>query len=528
MKEEDYIDREIDQRIQDWANGNERALIILGARQVGKTESIRHFLGNHYGIEKWDHDPLPLVDLSPANSAGKEALRQLRTDPGLSLVETVMARENILFEVPEGGILCIDEIQALSDSPKQEASGFVEERIRALLDDPHGYRIIFSGSLLGAKLLEIDRIDQRIPGMHVIRMYPMNLREFTLAIDGGDSHIKELRQCLFQGKELSKPLHIHFLENFARYSYVGGMPVAVSAFLNAKNQQPVAAAYDSVFSLSDLYQDDVVKYFNEQYGVAINPDIFDLLIKGLSENDKKAFMEKNFSLERRKIFEYLIDSDIALLVEHIEEQKKEAPLEDQVSPKAYFLDVGFLRAYIQKRSKLPSSNSATRYYNRKTPDEQLCGFLDWIGGDRRAKPFNNGNFFEQVVAQNLKARGYSFGYSYQPGRPEAGQCERELEFVLAPDNAAIEVKSGDFRDRVSSEEYAKEGKHLYFLTVMPHVMESHDRFYLLPVYAFSFLDPDELSQVIFRKRGSGESDPLAYGRLPQTAGFFPLSDASDN
>ena len=65
MVREEYIKRNIDKTIIDWFKGTNKALMILGARQIGKTESVKHFLKSQFKIEEDERLPILNIETTP-------------------------------------------------------------------------------------------------------------------------------------------------------------------------------------------------------------------------------------------------------------------------------------------------------------------------------------------------------------------------------------------------------------------------------------------------------------------------------
>ncbi len=509
----DYIKRDVDKIIDKWFAGQEKSLMILGARQVGKTFSIRHFIRKQYGLS--NEEPIPEINLATMDRA-RELLIGGEGVEGISFMQYVFTELQINVDLNITKIVFVDEIQALSNDKKITSSGIIKS-ILSRLTKEDGIRFIFSGSLLGSKISNLETLTIDLSGgIQQVRMYPITLAEFIESIDGNQSYIDEAITSFRNNKEISKDVHIHLLKKFAEYSFVGGMPKAVAAYIDNKKYK-VSDSQESIASLTADYNSDIAKYFREEHGIEIVQDIFNYLLFGLKNNDKQLLMKKIRKEAKSAFYDYLIDSDVGLLVSHISELNK--PLNEQEMPKTYFNDIGFLRCIVKEHidavddPKNPPKHLIP-FYDVRNIDLQKDGFVRWIDGDPSNKPNNNGAFFEQIVAQSIKAYGYQYAYNYRKNP------EQENEFILIKDETAIEVKSGGFSDFASSRTYAESGKKVIFATMLPYFGEYVKRFYLLPVYLLCLLKQEDLLEHKFVKLNTEIKTLFECGLLPDYPGFF--------
>jgi hypothetical protein len=155
------------------------------------------------------------------------------------------------------------------------------------------------------------------------------------------------------------------------------------------------------------------------------------------------------------------------------------------------------------------------YFDVRNLDDVKNDFLNLVDNNGGAKMNGVGHIFEQIIAQDMKSNSYSFAYSYKK-KP----VESELEFILIDDYSAIEVKSGGFEDYPSSLEYAKTGKKVFFLTMLPYLGEYKTNFILLPIYSLCFLTQVELLAISFKDVGNQATKVLESRKLPNTKGFY--------
>lgn len=508
-----YIKRDVDEIIESWDKGNVKSLMILGARQVGKTSSIRHFIRKKYGLN--EETSIPEINIATMDGA-KELLLSNNGIEGMSFMQYVFVSLGINVDLNKTNIVFIDEIQALSNDKKIKSSGTIKS-ILSMITKEDGLRFIFSGSLLGAKISNLESLAKDVPGgMEQHRMYPLSFDEFVESIDGDTKYIEDARKSFERNENIKKDTHIHLLKKFSEYSFVGGMPKAVVAYIEDKKYN-VNDSLSAILSLTSDYNVDVAKYFRDEYGVEIGEDVFNCLLFGLKQNNKKILMKKLKSEPMKKFYEYVVDSDVGLLIPHIDEINM--PLSKQESPKTYFNDIGFMRCLLKEHidgveDKKNPPKYLKSYFDVRDLEIQKKGFIDWIDGNATNKPKDNGAFFEQVVAQCIKAKSYQYAYNYR------ANPEQENEFILLPDLTAIEIKSGGFADRTSSIEYAKSGKRVLFVTMLPYIGEYTERFILLPIYLLCFLKQDEILKHSFVEASKDAKEVVYCGLLPDNPGFY--------
>lgn len=499
MFTEDYISRDIDLIIEKWDESKQKALMVLGARQIGKTHSIEHFLAKKQNVEV---NKIQKLDLSE-DSEGitiDYILNKKRT-PNLSIVEGIFANVNKQIDNEECDIVFIDEIQFLSNKNKKVSNKKIRDAIRYILEDDK-YRVIFSGSLLGSKIIDIDTINLEIKEIQIVRMYPISFIEFVDIFE----NVKNISKQAF--KEINKGqvdinFHIKMLTYFAQYSFVGGMPDSVFAFIKTKKAEN---AYAAIKDLSNLYYSDVEKYCETNKVPFQKEDLFRVMYEGLRQQNKESYISKNFKEdERQQFYSYVLDSDVGLLVPHISDIGTKN--EKTKRPKCYFNDVGFLRHVIREQSLEPE---------KRDNDILLNGYVEYFNGNQKSdRPSNDGYVFEQIIAQDFKARALNVGYYYWKEKKH----ERENEFMFPEDNITIEVKSGGFNDYKSAKESSKENK-VIFSTMMPYIQKVSDTFLLVPVYYLCLFSPTEIVGFSFVSANKKIIDYLEkVGRLSQEKGF---------
>ena len=199
--------RKIYKKLMEWKNNNiNKPLMLLGARQCGKTYILDEFCKNEF--ENYIY----------LNLFKREDIVEMYEMRGNS-DEKFLALELMLRK--SGTILFIDEIQE-SETLVSDLKYFCEEH--------SDLRIVCAGSLLGVKL---KRFKKSFPvgKVTLIDMYPMDFEEFLIAI-GKERYINLIEKCYINNETMLESIHKVLLEFYRLYLIIGGMPEAVLNFVN--------------------------------------------------------------------------------------------------------------------------------------------------------------------------------------------------------------------------------------------------------------------------------------------------------
>ena len=237
--------------------GAQRALLVTGARQIGKTYSIRRFLGKKAESSAeinflLNRDAAAIF--TEANNA-EEVLFRLSTIAGTRLI-------------PGKTIIFLDEIQ---ESPEALTM------IKALVDEG-SYRYILSGSLLGVTVRS---------NVDLVHMYPLSFFEFCQANNLGSDILDHLRTRLAAETNVDTYIHRRLMELYHTYLVVGGMPQAVASYVEDNN---LAYVRDAQAAVIQWYRADIA---NVEALKAL-----DLIPSELS-NPNKRFVLKNLNEKAR-------------------------------------------------------------------------------------------------------------------------------------------------------------------------------------------------------------------------------------
>lgn len=382
------LNRKIMNDIQKWYFDMDTALLIDGARQIGKTTVIENFLKKN----QLDYLEINLLE----NEAAREAFNTSKDSEQLLIRLTTLSRKPL---IPQKTIIFIDEIQEASDAITP---------IKFLVQDKR-FRFIFSGSLLGVKMQNIASVP--VGFLKILQMYPMDFEEFCQSMSVSDMTLKMIKECYDSGTPVDEIVHNQMMTLFNLYLVVGGMPKAVSRFVETKD---ISIVNDVLNDINTGYLLDISKY--EKKNQLLIQDIYELIPSELNSQNKR-FILKDLN-ENARFYKYetsfvwLKNSAVGLFVHNVDNPKY--PLlasKERTLFKLFLCDVGLLS------SKLYNENQ-----------------IQILNGNSN---LNNGAIYEAVVAQELKAHGFELYYNSDKKRGE-------IDFLIEKNNEVIpiEVKSG--------------------------------------------------------------------------------------
>lgn len=381
------LKRKIDSYIRNYYATTHNALLITGARQIGKTFSIREF-----GKSFKSFIEINFVDNPEVADAFKGAKSSTDILLRLSAITTIplIKGETLIF---------FDEVQKCPD---------IVTAIKFLVDEG-SYRYILSGSLLGVELKDLR--SEPVGYMGIKDMYPLDFEEFISCVGINERIITSLRNAWINRTPVDEFIHTKIMELFRLYLVVGGMPAAVSKYIESNNLQEVMTLQQDIVR---LYKRDIAQYDpdNKLY----IEEIFNLIPPELNAKNKRFILKRlneNAKFDRyQNSFLWLKNAGVALSVYNVEEPKMPLLLARSRNLfKLFQNDVGLLAAQYAEGIQLRI-----------------------IKGD---KDINFGSIYENAVAQELVAHGLDPYYYNNKKRGEL-DFVIELEGKILP----IEVKSG--------------------------------------------------------------------------------------
>ena len=383
------LERKISRYIEHFYEVNKGALLLSGARQVGKTYSVRRFAEKKFKsfIEINFVDNPDAVGIFSNAKNSSDILLRLSAFVNQPLIKG----ETLIF---------FDEVQLCPE---------IVTAIKFLVDDGR-YRYIMSGSLLGVELNNLRSVP--VGYMEVKEMYPLDLEEFMWAVGVNEDVIASLKKSWEEKKHVDDFVHKKMMDVFRLYLIVGGMPAAVMSYKENNNLQDVMASQREIIS---LYKKDISQY-DEKRSLKIK-EVFNLIPSELNSKSKRFFIKDINTKARAEMYEneflWLKNAGVAIPVFNVDEPK--LPL------------------------KLASSRNLFKLFSNDV-GLLACQYSDGIqlkiltGDDA----INHGSVYENVVAQELLAHGFDELYYYNSKKMG------ELDFILEYDGKVfpVEVKSG--------------------------------------------------------------------------------------
>ncbi len=440
------LKRKIDAYIADYYASSANALLITGARQVGKTFSIRQFGKNFKSFVEVNFIDNPdAVSLFAGAKNAQDILLRL----------SVITSEPL---IPGDTLIFFDEVQKCPD---------IVTAIKFLVDEG-SYRYILSGSLLGVELRDLR--SEPVGYMGVKDMYPLDFEEFARCVGVDEKVIDALREAWVNKLEVDDLVHKKMMELFRLYLVVGGMPAAVSEYISTNNLQRVMAIQQEILL---MYRRDIAQYDtgNKLY----IEEIFDLIPPELNAKNKRFILKQigkhaKFA-HHENSFLWLKRAGVALTVYNVEEPKSPLLLASTRNLFKLFLnDVGLLAAQYAEGIQLRI-----------------------IRGD---KDINYGAIYENAVAQELVAHGVT---PYYYNNKQRG----EVDFVVEIGGKVlpIEVKSGkdyEVHRALSNIMECEQYELTNALVLSNKNMQESGKIVYAPIYMVMFVERDSPSPVYYK------------------------------
>lgn len=375
--------------IEEWLKRSDKALLVTGARQIGKTWLIREEIAKS-GYRKFEVnfiDQPDLVDYLNVKMSANEFLVKLK----MIMPEDCKPQETVVF---------FDEIQKCPE---------IVTKIKFLVEEG-SFKYVMSGSLLGVELKGITSVP--VGYLTVLRMYPMDFEEFMIANNVSKTTLEMLKAKFETCQPVDEFIHQKLLSLFFIYLIVGGMPDAVKIYIATKDIREVDKVQRDIVA---LYKEDFSQYESEDKKLKLI-SIYDIIPAELNKQNKKfvfTMLNKELKFDRyENSFLWLKDAGVALPVYNVEAPV--IPLKASKSSNVFRLfsnDTGLLTSAYPAETKLELINKNSEV--------------------------NNGAHFENAVAQQLTANGLE---PYFCKKKNIGELDVlvEMDGKVVP----IEVKSG--------------------------------------------------------------------------------------
>ena len=390
----DRLKRKIDYYLISWKNNpNKKPLIVKGARQIGKTESIRNFAKNNYKSSVEINFALQkqykniFDDGFEVNSIIKNISL---IDPNLEFID---GKTLIFFDELQDCINCATSLKSFNEDGR--------------------YDVICSGSLMGINYNEIE--SNSVGNKEDYEMYSMDFEEFLWAKGYKEEQIEEL----YNNMKILKPfsdieLKVMF-DNFREYMIIGGMPAIVNLFVNNDNYSGTLKMQKQI--LQD-YEEDITKYAGGlDHAKILN--VYRKIPVFLGNENKKFQISKIENGARKREYVGTVDwlNDAGIINVCYCMEQPELPLGGNYNPdnyRIYFRDTGLLIGSLDEEAQ-----------------EDL----------RDNKNFNTykGAIYENIIGDMLVKQGYKL-YFYKNLKGTI-----EMDFFIRDKNSLIpvEVKAND-------------------------------------------------------------------------------------
>lgn len=439
--------RKIYDKFLEWKKNSDgkTALLVEGARRIGKSTIVEEFAKNEY-------ESYILIDFTKAS---KEVLNLF---DDISDLNYIFLRLQLIYHKElhqRKSLIIFDEVQFC---PK------ARQAIKHLVAD-HRYDYMETGSLISIRKNVKDIL---IPSEErQVQMYPMDYEEFKWAL-GDTVTIKLLRESFEKYQPLGDDLNRRMMRDFRLYMLVGGMPKAVSTYIETNNMRLVDEEKRDILR---LYESDFMKI--DSTGKAA------MLFKSIPSQ-----LEKNASrYQVSSVLENQRNSTVLELISEMESSKTVLVAYKSDDPNA-----GLTRTKDLENFKLFVCDTGlftTMLFMDKDFTENII--YEKLLSDKLS--VNLGYLYENVVAQILKANGNSlFYYTFLD---EKSRHNFEIDFLLARNNKVcpIEIKSSGYKTHASldafSEKYSSRILNKY-LVYTKDLGKDKDVF-SIPVYMTMFL-----------------------------------------
>ena len=380
------------------------ALLIQGARRVGKSTLVEEFVRNEY-------DSYVLIDFAQSSKEVDELFDNIRD------LNYFFLRLQGLFHVTlheRRSCIVFDEVQL---------KPLARQAIKHLVKDGR-YDYIETGSLLSIKKNVKDIL---IPSEETrMTLHPMDFEEFRWAL--GDNATPEIIRLSFDMKrQMGQALHREWMRLLRTYMAVGGMPQAVDVYIQTNNLQMVD---DKKREIITLYDEDFRKIDSNGYISKLFLDIPAQLTSNANRFIASSAAESRIDRQEKGYIADMIDSQVAIVAYHANDPNVGFGMSRDVSRYKMFLaDTGlFITLAFWDKEYIEN----TVY--QKLLSDKLSANLGYV--------------YENLIAQMLTASGHTlYYYTF----PDGNKHNYEIDFLLSKGDkiVPIEVKSSGYRTHKS-------------------------------------------------------------------------------
>lgn len=393
--------RQILTKMREWkSSARRKPMVLMGARQVGKTTSLKRFADTDYDNSVYLNfeDEPHLISLFDASLKPSQLLKAMQIEFGVEIQ-------------PERTLIIFDEVQACPNALNS---------LKYFNEDANEYHIAAAGSLLGVKLLNTEGFP--VGKVNFMDMFPLSFFEFLVALEKTD--LKNFLEEITLAEKIPGNIHEKSLALFKEYLFVGGMPEAVATYVNTESFDDVREIHQAILRAYSL---DFSKHAPPNEIMKIN-QVWDNIPNQLAKENKKFIYSVLRKGARAKEFEiaiqWLKEAGLIHKIQNISTPK--IPLKAYANFdffKLYLVDVGLLGAMTNLSAKT------------------------LLQGNQLFQEFR-GSYLENMVAQTLTQSNLRPYYWTSEGRAE-------IDFVFEHNGIILplEVKSGTTNKKKSLQTY---------------------------------------------------------------------------
>lgn len=439
--------RKIYDKLLEWKTESDgrTALLIEGARRVGKSTVVEEFAKNEY-------ESYILIDFSRASKAVKELFEDI-SDLDYLFLQLQLQYKVDLHE--RSSLIIFDEVQQCP---------LARQAIKALVAD-HRYDYVETGSLISIKRNVKDIL---IPSEErKISMYPMDHEEFLWAV-GDTTTIPLLKKVFDSGKPVGAQIHRKLMRDFRLYMLVGGMPQVVNEYIETNNFRKVDQIKRDILN---LYEDD----FKKIAPTGKLSSLFDAIPAQLNKNASRYQVSSVLNGERAEnILESIAElkDSKTVLVSYYANDPNAGMSNNK--------DLGKFKLFLSDTGLFTTLMFKDRDFTENIIYEKLLN-------DKLSA--NLGYLYENAVAQILTANGDAL--FYHTFMNESTRRNYEIDFILARKNKVcpIEVKSSGYKTHASLDAFSGKfsDRILDKYLIYTKDFAKDEDIFCLPIYLVQFL-----------------------------------------
>lgn len=427
--------RHIFSKLLAWKTDKKRKpLILMGARQVGKTTLLKYFGKTEYKN---------FIYLNFEENTSYKRLFEGTLDPKAIL--NALSIELNTEITPSETLIIFDEIQECPNALNS---------LKYFNEQANDYHLCAAGSLLSVKLLNTKGFP--VGKVNFLHLYPLNFNEFLEAIN--EIKLKTYLEKIEVIEPLPSNLHDKLIQYFKIYLFVGGMPEAISEYVDSHDFNKVRTVQNAIMNAYSL---DFAKHAPKDNVMKINL-VWNSISSQLAKENKKFMYSLIRTGARAKEFEiamqWLLEAGLIHKVYDVTTPK--LPLDAHAIFdffKVYLVDVGLLGAKTDLSPKII------------------------IHGNELFQEFR-GSFIENYVVQEFARNDYGLYYWTSAGKAE-------LDFVFHHDGFVfpLEVKSGSSDHKKSLRVYAEKYHPKLLIRSSPMNLKKDGSILNCPLYLISDL-----------------------------------------